>query len=267
MKRSTLVLLILFVIIIGALLLFDFSRDDAYKAKEDLYKTVTERGYVIVGVKTNTKPFGYTDASGKIVGFDVDIAHQIAKAIFHDENKVKLVPVTESNRIYLLNLSELDMVIATFTITQTRRMSVDFSKPYYLTGQALMVRTGSPIRSIADLSDEKVGVIFGSTAEQTLKMLLPTAKVLGYKSYKDAYLSLKQGNINAIAADDAILRDFSLSDSSVRILPKRYSKDFYGIAFRKTDESNNMIKVINTIISDLDKQGKLNALREKWGLD
>lgn len=267
MKRFLLILLILAGILLGIFLLVDFSRDDAYKSKEDLYKTVTERGYVVVGVKTNTKPFGYKDSSGNIVGFDVDVARLIAKAIFHDENKIKLVPVTESNRIYLLNLNELDMVVATFTITQTRRMSVDFSKPYYLTGQALMVRAGSPIRSIADLSDEKVGVIFGSTAENTLKMLLPTAKVFGYKSYKDAYISLKQGQVSAIAADDAILRDFSLSDSSVRILPRRYSKDFYGIAFRKTDESNNMIKVVNNIICDLEKQGKLNALRAKWGLD
>lgn len=265
MKRGTLLLLILIVVIFGIFYAVDYFNDAANKKAEDLYKTVLKRGYLIVGVKTDVKPFGFVN-SGANVGFDVDLAHEIAREIFHDANKVKFVPVNDNNRFYLLNLGELDMVIATVTITQTRMRSVDFSTPYYLTGQTLLVNNGSPIRSLADLSDKNVGVIFGSTSEQTIKFLLPTAKVLGYKSYDESYRALKSGKVLAIVADDAILRNYSLMDSGVRILPRKYSKDFYGVAFRKTDESKTLLNFVNNVISDMDKQGKLNQLRQKWDL-
>lgn len=266
MKRGTLLLIILAVVIFGIFYTVDYFNDAANKKTEDLYKTVLKRGYLIVGVKTDVKPFGFVDGSGANVGFDVDIAHEIAREIFHDTEKVKFVPVNDNDRLYLLNLNKLDMVIATVTITQSRMMSVDFSTPYYLTGQTLLVKNGSPVRSLADLSEKNVGVIFGSTSEQTIKFLLPTAKVLGYKSYADAYRALKSGQVLAIVADDAILRNYSLLDSGVKILPRKYSKDFYGIAFRKTDESKALLNVVNNVISDMDKQGKLNQLRQKWDL-
>lgn len=266
MKRGTLILLILAVLFFAIFYAVDYFSDAANKKSEDLYKTVLKRGYIIVGVKTDVKPFGFLDGSGTNVGFDVDIAHEIARDIFHDPEKVKFVPVNDNNRLYLLNLSKLDMVIATVTITQSRQISVEFSNPYYMTGQTLLVNSSSPVRSLADLSEKNVGVIFGSTSEQTIKFLLPTAKVLGYKSYGDAYRALKSGQVLAIVADDAILRNYSLSDSGVRIIPRKYSKDFYGIAFRKTEESKSLINSVNNVISDMDKQGKLNQLRDKWNL-
>lgn len=266
MKRGTLVLLVLAIVIFGVFYAVDYFNDAANKKTEDLYKTVIKRGYIIVGVKTDVKPFGYVDGSGANVGFDVDLAHEIARDIFHDPQRVKFVPVNDNNRLYLLNLNKLDMVIATVTVTQSRMMSVNFSTPYYLTGQTLLVNNGSSIRALGDLSEKPVGVIFGSTSEQTIKFLLPTAKVLGYKTYGDAYRALKSGKVLAIVADDAILRNYSLSDGGVRILPRKYSKDFYAVAFRKTEESKTLLNAVNNVISDMDKQGKLNQLRDKWGL-
>ncbi|MCM1265233.1 MAG: transporter substrate-binding domain-containing protein [Candidatus Gastranaerophilales bacterium] len=268
MKNKLLIFLAVIAVICGIIFyVYDYTRDDAIKSGEDLYKTIIERGYLIVGVKTDTKPFGFIDGSGINVGFDVDIAHAIAKEIFHDPSKVKFVPVTDEERLYLLNLNKVDMVIATMTITPTRQNFVDFSNAYYITGQTLLVRKGSSVRSMSDLSDKNVGVIFGSTAEQTIKFLLPTAHVMGYKSYEDAYNALKSGHILAITSDDAILRTFALRDGSVQLLPKKYTRDSYGIAFRRGDESNYMIEIVNNIISDLDNQGQFIQLKRKWQLD
>lgn len=247
--------------------IYDYTRDDATKSGADLYKTIMERGYLIVGVKTDIKPFGFIDSSGVNAGFDVDIARAIAKEVFHDPAKVKFVPVSDEERLYLLNLNKVDMVIATMTITPSRQNFVDFSNAYYITGQTLLVRTGSSIRSMSDLSDKNVGVIFGSTAEQTIKFLLPTAHVMGYKSYEDAYRALKAGHILAITSDDAILRTFALKDGGVKLLPKKYTRDSYGIAFRRGEESNYMIEIVNNVISDMDNQGQFMQLKRKWQLD
>jgi len=268
MKKSVLILIAVIAVILWTIFwAYDYSKDDATKKGADLYKTIMQRGYLIVGVKTDTKPFGFIDSSGKNAGFDVDIAHQIAKELFHDELKVKFVPVTDKNRMYVLNSNKADMVIATITITPKRQHFADFSNAYYITGQTLLVRKGSPIRSLGDLSNKNVGVIFGSTAEDTVKFLLPTAHVLGYRSYEEAYAALKKGTVLGITSDDAILRSYSLNDPSVTLLSKRYSRDSYGIAFRRGDESNYIIEVVNNMLSDMDNRGVLTQLKYKWNLD
>lgn len=247
--------------------MYDYNKDAATKKGEDLYKTVIQRGYIIVGVKTDAKPFGFIDSNGANAGFDIDIAHYIAKELFHDPTKVKFIPVTDKERMYKLNINEVDMVIATTTITPKRQHFADFSNAYYITGQALLVKAGSSIRSLADLSNKNVGVIFGSTAEETIKFLLPTAHVLGYRSYDDAYNALKNGTVLGITSDEAILRTYSMKDNSVKILPKRYSRDSYGIAFRRGEESDYIIEVVNNVISDMDNRGVFNQLKHKWNLD
>jgi len=265
-KRFILLLIIIAFICFGCFYLYDYSKDVAVKKSEDLLKVVTKRGYIIVGVNDDIKPFGFIE-NGKNTGFDIDIAHRIAKDIFHDEEKVKFVPVAYKDRLYTLNINKVDMIIATMSITPQRMSFADFSKSYYVTGQSLLVRAGSNIKSLADLSDKNVGVIFGSTAEQTLKLLLPTARVHGYRAYKDAYDALKAGKILGVVADDSILRNFALNDGSVKILPKKYSKELYGVAFRKGAESANLLNSVNNTITQMDSQNELIQLIRKWKLD
>lgn len=103
--------------------------------KEDSMDTldkIQQRGKLVVGVKFDTKPFGYLDERGQLVGFDIDLAKYIAKSILGDEDKVEFKQVTPSNRILALNSDKVDMVIATMTITPQRRAIVDFSQPYYV---------------------------------------------------------------------------------------------------------------------------------------
>ena len=268
MKIKLLILLGI-ILLIGwvAFYFYDYSKDAATQQGGDLYKKVLDRGYIIVGVKSDVKPFGFINEKGENVGFDVDIAKNIAKEIFHDETKVKFIPVSDKERMYLLNLEKIDMVIATMTVTPKRQHFADFSNAYYITGQALLVRTGSSIRSLGDLSNKNIGVIFGSTAEESIKFLLPTAHVLGYRTYHDAYKALKAGTVLGVTADEAILMNFSMQDPSVKLLPKRYSRDSYAIAFRRGEESNYILEVVNNAISDMDSKGVLNQLKRKWGLD
>ena len=270
MDRKTFIILVLLAIATVCWIIFwlyDYNKDGATKKGGDLYKTIMDRGYVIVGVKTDLKPFGFIEQTGANAGFDVDIAHYIAKELFHDPSKVKFVSVSEKDRFYILNVNKVDMIIATMTITPKRQHFADFSNAYYITGQALLVNSGSRIRSLSDLSNKNIGVIFGSTAEETIKFLLPTARVMGYKSYDEAYHALKAGHVLGITSDEAILRNYSMKDSSVILLSKRYSRDSYGIAFRRGDESNYILDVVNGVLSDMEHRGVLTELKHKWNLD
>lgn len=258
---------ILIAIVLAIFFIVDYKMDKSNSVDEELLSVIKQRGYIVVGVKTDTRPFGYLDKNGKNIGFDIDIAKSIAKEIFHDENKIKFIPVTPSNRLYKLNSKEVDIIVATMTTSQERKSLVNFSKSYFLAGQAILVRTGSFIKSLSDLENKNIGVLYGSTAEKNIRILVSTAKILGYKTYNEAYNALKNGRIVAITSDDTILRNYAITDPTVKLLPKRYTKDFYAIALRKTDDSESLLKLINVNITNMMSDGSLLKLKRKWQLN
>ena len=91
------------------------------------YQTIKKRGKLVVGVRSDTRPFGYRNVNGKLQGFDIDLAKIIAKHIFTNENAVVFVPVTASNRISMLNSGKVDMLIATMSITDQYKLLIYFS--------------------------------------------------------------------------------------------------------------------------------------------
>ncbi len=235
--------------------------------KEDNVSTldkVLHRGKIIVGVKYDTKPFGYINEKQQLVGYDVDLAKYIAKALLGNENKVEFKQVTPSNRILALNSGQVDMVIATMTITPQRKAVVDFSIPYYMTGQAIMVPKDSKITSMSGLNDKRVVIVFGSTAEKNLRLMAPEAEILGFKTYTSGYSALKQGRADAMTSDDTILIGFALADKSVKILPKKYSHEPYAIAFKKDESSVSLQNKVNFVLKNMIRSGEMNQIKDKW---
>ena len=229
-------------------------------------ETITERDKMIVGVKTDTFPFGYIDKNGQFAGYDIDLAKLIAKNILGNENKLELVPVSASDRMMKLYSEEVDMIIATMSITPARLKLLDFSDPYYIAGQALLVNKGSTIKGIRDLEGKKAITVFGSTSDKSLRMAVPNAGIIGYKTYDEAYKALKEKKAVAIVSDDSILVGLSLKDPSVVLLPKRYSREPYGIAFRRGRESDDIIRMVNRILEDSVRNGELRNLQKKHGI-
>jgi len=230
----------------------------------DLYDSIHQRGKLVVGVKQDIKPFAYKAEDGAMQGFEVDIAKQIANAILHDENAIEFVVVEPSNRISMLNSGQTDMLIATMTITKSRSNIVDFSDPYYIAGQTILVNKNSKIKSFTDLSNNRVGVSFGTTAIDGIKTIAPGAMIQGYKTYNEAYNALKNNEIDAFAADDTVLMGYTLSDNSVRMISQKYTQEPYGIAFRKGTESTRTIDIVNNVMNIMKTNGIMNQLKNKW---
>ncbi|PMP85396.1 MAG: adhesin, partial [Thermodesulfobium narugense] len=121
-------------------------------------KAIKDRGILNVGVKYDVPKFGYKDPkTGKVEGFEIDIAHEMAKKILGNPDKVNLIAVTPKTRGPLLDNGEVDMVIATFTITPEREKSFNFSIPYFTDGVALLVKKDSGIKSFTDLNGKTIG--------------------------------------------------------------------------------------------------------------
>ncbi len=99
-----------------------------------------------------------------------------------------------------------------------------------------------------------------------MRTAVPNVGVIGYKNYIDAYKALKAGKADAIVADDTILLGMSLKDDSVVLLPKKYTKERYAVAFRKGIESRDLIRAVNNVIDIETRKGNLKKLKADYGI-
>lgn len=230
----------------------------------DLLKIIRERGKIVVGVKYDTKPFGFIDKDEKLKGFDIDLSREIAKRIFGDENAVEFQQVTSSNRIFALTSSTVDMVAATMTITERRSRVIDFSRPYYIAGQAILVPQNSPVKNLKDLSGKRVIVVLGSTSELNIRQLVPNVNILGFRTYTDAFHALQIGRGDAVTTDDTIIYGFLLDNKGYKMLKDRLTEEPYGIGFNKAENTKNFQDEVDAALQNIMLDGTLKRIKSKW---
>src|SRR5262245_8462446 len=135
--------------------------------------TIKKRNKLLAGIKADTPPFGFLDKSNQLVGFDIDLVREIAKALGVE---LELVRVTSPTRIPMLVSGQVDLVAASMTHTRERDRTIDFSITYYTGAQTLLVSESSKIGGLADLGDKTVALQQGTTLEKNLATLAPAAK-------------------------------------------------------------------------------------------
>ena len=258
---------ILSLLILSLFLLTGCGSKGSPVPQKDLLAVIHERGKIIAGTKFDSKPFGYLDKNEQLKGFDVDLMREITKRILGDVNDIEFKEVNASNRILALSSESVDLVIATMTINEQRATVVDFSNPYFMTGQVVMIPQNSNIKSVRDLNDKNVAVVLGTTAEKNIRFLAPQSMIKGYRSYNEAFSALRSGRADALTSDDSILYGIIMDNPQYKILPDRYTKEYYGIAFRKDEASDSLQNAVNKALEDIKNDGTLMKLVKKWKLN
>ncbi|WDH99014.1 glutamate ABC transporter substrate-binding protein [Paenibacillus urinalis] len=230
----------------------------------DTIAAIKERGKVIAGVKYDTRLFGLKDPiSGNVEGFDIDMAKALAKKILGDETKVELKEVTSKTRTPLLQNGEIDIIIATMTITEDRKKEVDFSDVYFNAGQSLLVAKGSPITGIDSLNaDTTVLAVKGSTSVTNIKEKAPDAKVLEFENYQEAFTALKANKGDVLTTDNSILLGMMQDDPNFEMVGDIFTDEPYGMAIRKGDQQ--MVDTVNEMLQEMKDSGEYDELYEKW---
>jgi putative glutamine transport system substrate-binding protein len=238
----------------------DAGKATGSKTLDDIQK----RGKLVVGVKYDTKLFGLKDpGTGKVEGFDIDVAKALAKKILGDENKLELKEVTSKTRIPMLKNGDIDLIIATMTITEERKQEVEFSDVYFKAGQSLLVKKGSNIKSVADVKKGvKVLAVKGSTSTDNIRAKAPEATVLEFENYQEAFTALKAGQGDALTTDNAILYGMVKQDPNYQVVGGTFTDEPYGMAIRKGD--TGFAKYVNDFLTAMKSSGDYDKLYEQW---
>lgn len=235
------------------------------QSETNIVEKIMERNQIIVGIRQDAGPFGYITKEGVHEGFDIDVAKYIAKKLIGNENNVKFITVNSNTRIEAVTSGKVDMVIATLSNTESRRYIIDFSIPYYIAGQTAVVKDTSKIYTFADLRDKTTLVVLGSTSEQNLRRVIPTARIVGYPDYKTAFQALKDGKGDAVSTDDTIISGFIAKNEGYRALKGRISTEHYSIGIKQT-EDKYLKQTLDSIITNMKTDGTLKRLKQKWEL-
>ncbi len=248
-------------------LIFALSGCSNIKSKSDLYQDIIQKDKMIVGISFDSKPFGFKDSDGQIKGMEVDLAKEIANRILGSSNKIIFKDITPQDRIKAAITEDVDMVISTMTITSERKRFVNFSKPYFVAGQVICVKKDSKIESIYDLINKKVIVILGTTGEKNIRRFVPNALIQGYINNSDAINAFKENYADAITTDDSLLQGLVMDNNNYKMLPERLTKEPYGIAFKKSMKTNSLKNNVNRIISEIQYDGTLRNIKNKWKIN
>lgn len=229
---------------------------------------IKDRGKLIVGVKYDVNLFGLKDPkSGKVEGYDADLARELAKKIFgKNANLSKVLELKQVNsktRFDLVNNGTVDIGIATCTINDERKQKNNFSLRYFAAGQSLLVKKGSAIKSINDLGkDTTVLSVKGSTSEQNIKEKAPDAPVQLYDDYAQAFSALKAGKGDVLTTDNAILMGMHKEDPNYVLVGGLFTEEPYGMILKKGDD--DFTKYVDDFLKELQDNGTLDNLYNKW---
>ena len=233
------------------------------QASNDLLQQLQERGSVRVGVKLDTPPFGFPMA-GDPAGFDIDIITSVMARLGIDD--ITMVPVTSANRMQTLLDGEVDILIASMTITRSRDRMVDFTVPYFQDGQGLLVAADSDLQGVTDLAGRRVGVSAGSTSLHNLRQVAPMAEVVEGEDFTALVQALADGSVDAITTDTTILIGLRCElpggAEAWRLAGEPFSTEPYGIALPKNQ--SNLRAALNDALMAMWEDGDYQMLYDSW---
>lgn len=175
-------------------------------AQESQLDVVLKRDKLIVGTYSTSPPLAYVDDDGKLVGFEIDMAHAIAKDLLGDPNKVEFVVVQSDGRFPAALSGKIDFGMCSTTITGDRAVRIAFTRPYIDTGGSIIARKDAGIKSIQELNDPKFtyAILNVPPAIARAKEVLPNVKQLLLDSPSALFLAVKTGRATAFAIDKPI---------------------------------------------------------------
>ncbi|MGI5222604.1 glutamate ABC transporter substrate-binding protein [Nocardia sp. CA-290969] len=224
---------------------------------------IRARGRLVVGLDTGSNLFSFRDPnSGVIVGFDADIAREVARDLFGDPDRIEYRSLGSEEREAALIDRRVDMVVKTMTVTCARLERVAFSTVYLQAHQRVLAIKGSGIESLKDLAGKRVCTIRSTTSLEHIRRIQPEASILTVPTWADCLVVLQQRQVDAVSTDDSILAGLKAQDPHTDLVGPSISEEPYGIGIPKGDE--DLVRFVNGTLDRIRADGTWSRLYGQW---
>ncbi|MBG6191998.1 glutamate transport system substrate-binding protein [Arthrobacter sp. CAN_A212] len=209
-----------------------------------------------IGIKFDQPGLGF-DEGGEYSGFDVDVAKYVAAELGYEEDQIEFVEAPSANRENLLSTGEVDMIFATYSITDERKETVDFAGPYFVAGQDLLVRADDEeITGPEALTGKNLCSVAGSTSAARINEEFGAdANLVEQPGYAECVSLMGGGQIDAVTTDDIILAGLASQEANAgnfKVVGNPFSEENYGVGLPK---GSDMCEDINAAIVQMIDDG------------
>ncbi|WP_127077665.1 ABC transporter substrate-binding protein [Rhodomicrobium lacus] len=231
-------------------------------ASADKLDDIKKAGVLRVAAFDSNPPFGFVDPKTRqITGLDDDYAQALADKL---GVKLELRPTNPANRIPLLTSDKVDLVLANFTITEERAKQLDFSIPYFSSGQQFLAKKGT-LSSREQLNGLRIGADKGTTNEIVLRRDYPNAVIVAFDDTPFAFTALRNGNVQAITQDGPKLVGLlaNVPDKENYEIPAfTISDDYIGVGIPKGEK--RLVDFVNETLVELEASGRAAKIYDAW---
>ncbi|RJU02858.1 glutamate ABC transporter substrate-binding protein [Arthrobacter frigidicola] len=208
---------------------------------------------ITIGIKFDQPGLGF-DEGGSYSGFDVDVAKYVANELGFSEDQIEWKEAPSANRENLLSNNDVDMIFATYSITDERKQTVSFAGPYFVAGQDLLVPKDSDIAGPEDLEGKNLCSVTGSTSAQKIKDQYPGVNLVEQPGYAECVSVMGGGQIDAVTTDDIILAGLAAQEANAgqfKVVGNPFSEERYGVGLPKdSDRCEDINAAITKMIED-----------------
>ena len=224
---------------------------------------VMEKGTIVLGLDASFPPMGFKDDTGNIVGFDIDLAKEVATRMGVE---LQLQPIDWAAKELELNNKNIDLIWNGLTITPERQVSMLMSAPYMENKQIVVVLDSSEIKTLADLKGKDVAVQDGSSAQAALAAdseLLASISQIDFKDNVTALMDLKNGQVDALAVDSIVAEYYTSQEAGTfRILEEALAPEQYGIGFRVGEQA--FADAVQAALDEMKADGTFEKISTQW---
>jgi glutamate transport system substrate-binding protein len=223
-------------------------------------KEFADSGEITIGVKYDQPGIGFKGATDDIpVGFDPEIGKILAASLGINAEDITWKETISDNREPFLQEGEVDLVIASYSITDERREVVGQAGPYYVTGQQLLVKSDSDIASLEDVKGTEVCSVTGSTSLENIKA--EGAKPRGFDTYSECVDQVLSGTVDAMTTDGAILLGYAAENpDELKVVVDPFSEERYGVGY--SQDKPEMCQWIVDTLTQAQEDGDWDAAFE-----
>lgn len=233
--------------------------------KQSTIESIVKSGKLRVGFESGYLPFEMTNKDGKFMGFDIDMAKALAKAM-----DVEFVPVNTAwdGIIPALVTDKFDIIIGGMTVTQSRNLQINFSDPYIVVGQAILlnIKHKDTIKSYKDLNDPKYVITsrLGTTGEQAAQKMIPRATYKAYEAEAEAAMEVIQGNADALIYDLPFIEKIQAQHGGGKsvAISTPFTYEPLAMAIRKGDP--DFLNYLNNFLRQYKGDGLWQQSYDKW---